>query len=106
MQVEWTAVALKQLDLVHKHYADISPKLAAGIFRMLAQATERLEQFPLSGRLGQLSGTRELIVSGLPFLVVYRVREEEVAILRVFHTARDWPLHLGAGDDEPVGKDE
>lgn len=32
----------------------------------------------------------EVAVPGLPYLVVYRVRENPVEILRVFHTARNW----------------
>ena len=45
----------------------------------------------IPGGLGQIAGTRELVIPGLPYLVIYRVHADQVEILRVFHTARDWP---------------
>ena len=28
-----------------------------------------------------------------PYIIPYRVREDRVEVLRVFHTARKWPLN-------------
>jgi toxin ParE1/3/4 len=36
-------------------------------------------------------GTRELVVTGTPFIVVYRVEAATVVILRVLHGAQRWP---------------
>ena len=44
------------------------------------------------GRVDQ--GTRELVVPGLPYIVVYRVGSDAVEILRVYHTAMNWPQHV------------
>jgi toxin ParE1/3/4 len=49
----------------------------------------RLCEFPESGRVGDVAGTRELVVSGIPYIVVYRVIGDSVEILRVFHTSMD-----------------
>ena len=48
---------------------------------------------PALGHPGRLPGTRELVVSGTPYIVPYRVsgRPERVEILRVFHAARRLP---------------
>lgn len=43
------------------------------------------------GRPGRISGTRELVVTKFPYILPYRVRNNAVEILRVFHTARKWP---------------
>jgi toxin ParE1/3/4 len=40
------------------------------------------------GRDGVLSGTRELIVPGLPYIIVYRVAPEEVVVVGVYHGAQ------------------
>jgi toxin ParE1/3/4 len=88
--IKWTENAIKQLDRVHAFYAEIDPNLAARIFREIKKSPRRLSQFPTSGRKGQVAGTQELVVPGLPFLVVYRVTTERVEILRVLHTATDW----------------
>jgi addiction module RelE/StbE family toxin len=52
-------------------------------------AVERLADFPLSGRAGSVAGTREVVVTGLPYIIVYRVMDSEVQILRVYHSSRD-----------------
>ena len=51
----------------------------------------RLADFQLSGRRGAVDGTRELVVSRLPFIAVYRVMEAYVEIVAVFHAAQDKP---------------
>ena len=43
------------------------------------------------GRPGRVPKTRELVVSGTPYLVIYRVKNDRLEVLRVFHGARQWP---------------
>jgi plasmid stabilization system protein ParE len=50
-----------------------------------------LEMFPGRGRIGRVEGTRELVFAPLPCIAVYRVTEEAVEILRIYHSAQDWP---------------
>lgn len=38
-----------------------------------------------------MRGTRELVLSPLPYVVVYRVKDEVVEIARVLHGAQPWP---------------
>jgi len=45
--------------------------------------------FPKSGRRGQAGGTREIVVVGLPYIVVYRQDGNLVEIVGVFHGAQD-----------------
>ncbi|WP_018265676.1 type II toxin-antitoxin system RelE/ParE family toxin [Methylosinus sp. LW4] len=39
----------------------------------------------------RIFGTREFVVAGTPYLVPYRVQNEAIHILRVYHGARRWP---------------
>jgi len=49
-------------------------------------------QFPMLGRHGQIEGTREFPVTGLPYLLVYAVASEtDVDILTILHTRRRYP---------------
>jgi len=41
-----------------------------------------------------VAATRELVVTTTPFIVAYRVVEDRVEILAVFHGARIWPEAL------------
>jgi toxin ParE1/3/4 len=53
----------------------------------LVRAVEKLAHFPHLGRPGRES-CRELVVSGTPFIVVYRVEGEEIRIGTVVHGAQ------------------
>lgn len=45
---------------------------------------------PALGRPGRLSGTREWVVYGTPYLLVYRERGAALEVLHVWHEAQDW----------------
>lgn len=57
----------------------------------LNEAISYLSMHPAIGRAGRVTGTRELIVSGTPFIVVYEVRKQIVFVARILHSARKWP---------------
>jgi toxin ParE1/3/4 len=40
---------------------------------------------------GGIEGTRELVFAGLPYIVVYRIQDQSLEILRIYHSAQDWP---------------
>ena len=46
---------------------------------------------PGMGRPGRVANTRELIVPKTRYIVPYRMRDETVEVLRVFHTSRRPP---------------
>ena len=48
-----------------------------------------LGEFPRIGREGKVRGTREILVAGQPFIVIYRVRKDAVMILGVHHCAQE-----------------
>jgi hypothetical protein len=47
--------------------------------------------FPHRGRLGREEGSRELVLSPLPYIAVYRVRESTDRIVRVFFARQTYP---------------
>jgi plasmid stabilization system protein ParE len=54
-------------------------------------AVEALADQPHRGRPGELADTRELVIAQFPaYIVVYRVTQTEVRILRVWHGRQDW----------------
>jgi toxin ParE1/3/4 len=54
-------------------------------------AVDRLQTLPHRGRTGKAPGTLEWVVKGLPYIIVYEIRddENEIMILNVFHGAQD-----------------
>jgi toxin ParE1/3/4 len=52
-----------------------------------------LPDHPRAGRQGRLKNTRELVIDGAPFIVIYQenIITSTVEILRVLHDAQQWP---------------
>lgn len=88
MRVRWLRRALRNLDEEAAYIAGDDPEAAARIVVRIASNVERLKNHPASGRPGRVPGTRELVVTGTPYIIPYWVRGETVEILRVFHGAR------------------
>jgi toxin ParE1/3/4 len=67
------------------------PEAARKLALRVYEAIGSLPQFPHLGRLGRKPGTRGLVLPGLPFLAVYRVRKDVIEIARILHGAQKWP---------------
>jgi toxin ParE1/3/4 len=85
MRLRWLTAALASLRTAHAYIALDNPTAARKATARVEAAVERLRKFPLSGRIGTVSDTRELVVPGAPYIVVYHVADDEVVIIRVFH---------------------
>ena len=84
-------MAVDDLDDIAGYISQDNPEAARRIVRRSWTAVKSLAEQPEMGRPGRVHGTRELVVSGTPFVVPYRVVGSEIEILRVLHGARDWP---------------
>jgi plasmid stabilization system protein ParE len=91
VHVRWLEVALDSLFDEAEYISQDSPAAADRTVVAILNAVEILKRFPASGRPGRVAGTRELVVSGTPYIVPYRVRGDAVELLLVFHAARKWP---------------
>lgn len=88
MKLVWTPDAISSLRAV-RGYIDRENSVAAEkVANEIEHAVANLEAFPRSGRLGLVPGTRELIIAGLPYLVIYRVTDAAIEILWVAHTSQ------------------
>ncbi|MGQ0505840.1 MAG: type II toxin-antitoxin system RelE/ParE family toxin [Myxococcaceae bacterium] len=91
MELEWTPAALEDLDTALDFIAKDKPSAARKMAGRIEEAVDSLVEHPNLGRSGRVKSTRELVVSGTPFLIVYVVLLDQVQILRVLHHARAWP---------------
>jgi toxin ParE1/3/4 len=91
MKVRWTRRALERLEAIGDHIAMDNQWAAARVVAAIQQKVDTLRSHPDIGRAGRVAGTRELVIDGTPYLVAYRVRGGQVAILAVFHGAQRWP---------------
>lgn len=91
LKLVWTRLAIEDLDDAYDYIAATNPGAAADIIERIEKAVAALRLTPGMGRPGRISGTRELVVTGTPFIVPYRGTGERIEILAVIHAARRWP---------------
>lgn len=91
MRLRWTPRAADDLEEIADHIKEDRPETALLIVRRILHELDDLKRFPNRGRLGRKPGTREIVLAGLPYLAVYRVRRESIEIVRVLHGAQRWP---------------
>ena len=95
MEIIWRRTALNDLEGIRRYIAQENPAAGARIRATIRNAGEQLGNHPHLGRPGRVGETRELVVHGTPFIVVYRVLDNRLRILAVIHGARRWPDRFG-----------
>jgi len=94
VQLQWTEPATQDLDKIEEYISrENSPAVAIDIVLGVIETVEMiLPAHPRAGRMGRVTGTRELVVEGAPFIVIYRrFGADQLHILRVLHDAQQWP---------------
>ncbi len=66
-------------------------RVAKRIARHVKERVASLVEFPNKGREGRVPKTRELIFSQIPYILVYRVHNDRIEILRFLHASRKFP---------------
>jgi addiction module RelE/StbE family toxin len=87
-KVRWTTEASDQLVAIVKRIQEDNPSAARNVAQTVIDRIENLATFPALGRLGEVKGTRELVIR--PYVLVYCHTDEIVEILYIWHGAQDW----------------
>jgi addiction module RelE/StbE family toxin len=74
VELRWTSKAATDLERIADYLFEQTPDHAPELVQALYEASSRLLTFPQGGRPGKKKGTRELVLSPLPYVVVYRDR--------------------------------
>lgn len=91
MRVHWTKKALKNLNDIELYITNDNRVAVPDITAQIVLATRHLTTHPHIGRAGRIYGTRELVLANLPYIISYRVKNNQVDILRILHTSMQWP---------------
>ncbi len=89
MRVTYASAARRDLDAIVDYISLEDRAAAERVFYAISDSVDRLRDHPNMGHVGRVPDTRELSVTGLPYIVVYEVSAEAVTVLAVFHGARD-----------------
>ena len=92
MRLEWSPHAVADLKSISEYIEqDRSLETANRIVRAIYDSIQSLRTTPHRGRHGRIESTREMVVSSLPYIVVYQVFDERLLILNIVHGAQRWP---------------
>lgn len=91
MKVLWTVPARSDLREALDYVQTRNPRAATALLARIESSVRSLAEQPRRGRPGRVEGTRELVVTDTPSIVLYRIVGGTIQILRVWHTARRWP---------------
>ena len=95
MRLKWTDLADIDLEKIEAHIAqENSPTIALGVVMNIIDSSQLILPYhPWAGRQGRLKNTRELVIDGVPFIVIYRenISTNCIEVLRVLHDTQQWP---------------
>jgi toxin ParE1/3/4 len=94
-EIIWTEPALQELDAIAEYIAFDNPAAASDLVKDIFNKTERLENFPKSGRIPPElpdSVYREVVVP--PCRIFYREDEQRVFVLYVMREERQLRAYM------------
>lgn len=90
MKLRWGAEALADRRAIYDFVDNQNPRAALALDGLLARKAGLLLRHPEIGRPGRVAGTRELLAHR-SYVIIYNIAGDTVRIVRVLHTARQWP---------------
>jgi len=97
MQIRWQDDAIKDLLHIRRFIVMDNPSAASAVAQQVRTAVSELSEQPGMGRPGRIPGTRERVLTDIPYILAYRVEQNSLVILRALHTSRRWPDAIGHG---------
>jgi addiction module RelE/StbE family toxin len=91
MELRWAEDAATDLELIANYLFEHAPGRAEELVREIYNAANGLPTFPYRGRQGKKDGTREMVLSPLPYIVIYQITGDVIHIARILHGAQRWP---------------
>jgi toxin ParE1/3/4 len=89
MRIRWTPAAAADLQNISDYLKEHHPHYRQATMRKLYETVRSLKQLPHRGRPGSEEDTREILFAPLPYVAVYRVNEQTIEVLRIYHAAQD-----------------
>jgi addiction module RelE/StbE family toxin len=92
-RIRWTVRALRRLDEIGAYIEQDDPDAAARVVARIVASVDMLAEMPAAGRIGRIASTREVVLSDIPYIIPYRVRQD-IEIITVMHASQKWPKRL------------
>ncbi len=90
MRARYSLRAQAHLFNIQSYLSTRNPRAAQRVAARIRETTENLASVPEMDAGGVVAGTREMVVRGLPYVIVYEVRrqDDDVIVLGIFHGAQ------------------
>lgn len=88
LEIVWSRRALARLAEIRQFVALDKPDAAARLASRIVSVVAALRTHPSLGRAGVEAGTRELVIGGTPYIVIYRSGRRRITVLTVWHGAQ------------------
>ena len=92
MIIRWLDGAIQDLTALRQYIAQDNPFAANQTAKQILKSVNLLIEQPNMGKAGRVHNTRELVISGLPYIIPYQVKTDIIIVLRVLHGAMEWPV--------------
>ncbi len=89
--VVWLNEALEDLKSIGDYISQENANAAYNVLIRIKATADNLSHHPEIGRPGRVLGTREKVMSDLPYTLAYQITDRDIRILAVMHTSRKWP---------------
>lgn len=87
--LRWSPLALAEIERHFRYISAERPFSALQVVNRIDAIATHLVDHPKLGVRGRVVGTRELFVSDIPYVLVYRLKADIIEIIHVYHTAQD-----------------
>jgi len=93
MKLRWTPRAVADLEEISDYMVAASPQAWEHLLPRLERLTQAILDFPLMGKAGIVPRTREFVLAGTPYILVFQLKDDSVVIVSV----RDGRMRLPPG---------
>jgi plasmid stabilization system protein ParE len=95
VRIRYTRRAIQHLATLRRFSTErFGTATATATLTTIRRTIDELATYPKRGRPGRVTGTRELVMPGLPFVVAYRITATTIDILAIIHGAQRRPDNL------------
>ncbi|MGA9565361.1 MAG: type II toxin-antitoxin system RelE/ParE family toxin [Candidatus Korobacteraceae bacterium] len=93
MKLRWTPRAVTDLEEISDYLMVAAPQAWRHLLKRLERLTDALLDFPLMGKAGLVKGTREFVLAGTPYILVFQLKDDAIVIVSV----RDGRMRMPPG---------
>jgi toxin ParE1/3/4 len=93
MRLRWTPRAIADLEEISDYLVAVRPEAWERLLGRVEHLADVLVDFPLMGKLGLVPGTREFVLAGTPYILVFQVKGDAGVIISV----RDGRMRFPSG---------